>query len=339
MSRYDASSGVGAHVRRREFITGFGSIAAVWSGTVRAQQLNLPVVGFLHSASLHSSEARLAGFRDGLRQAGYVENQNVAVEYRWAEERHDRLPALAADLVRRQVKVIAAAPSGPAVAAKAATTNIPVVFYTAGDPVELGLVSSLSRPGGNLTGITSLQREVGPKRLELLRELAPNASDVALLINSTTPLRDAVTKDMQDATRAFGMRLHVLHARNEAEAEAAFVASEKLRIGALVIAPDTLFTSIIARLGALSLRHSVPTIYQYREFVAAGGLISYGGDVAGWYRQIGVYTGRVLNGEKVADLPVVQATKFDLTINLKTARALGLTVPLPLLGRADEVIE
>ena len=326
-------------MRRREFITGFGSIAAAWSGTVRAQQPNLPVVGFLNSARPHLSEARLAGFRDGLRQTGYVENQNVAVEYRWAEERNDRLPALAADLVRRQVKVIAAAPSAPAVAAKGATTSIPVVFYTAGDPVELGLVSSLSRPGGNLTGVTSLQREVGQKRLELLRELVPSASDAALLINPTTPLRTSVTKDMEDATRAFGLRLHVLHARNEAEVEAAFVISEKLRIGALVIAPDTLFTSLIERLGALSLRHSLPTIYQYREFVAAGGLMSYGGNVVDWYRQLGVYAGRVLNGEKVSDLPVLQAIKFDLTINLKTARALGLTVPLPLLGRADEVIE
>ena len=203
----------------------------------------------------------------------------------------------------------------------------------------MGLVSSLSRPGGNLTGVTSLQREVGQKRLELLRELVPSASDAALLINPTTPLRTSVTKDMEDATRAFGLRLHVLHARNEAEVEAAFVISEKLRIGALVIAPDTLFTSLIERLGALSLRHSLPTIYQYREFVAAGGLMSYGGNVVDWYRQLGVYAGRVLNGEKVSDLPVLQAIKFDLTINLKTARALGLTVPLPLLGRADEVIE
>ena len=266
---------------------------------------------------------------------------NVAIEYRWAENQNDRLPALAADLVRRQVAVIATPGSTPAaLAAKAASTTIPIVFTTATDPVQLGLVRSLSRPGGNMTGVTTLGVEVGPKRLELLHELVPTATTMALLVNPTSPaLSEPTTRDVQAAARARGLKIHVLHASTELELDTVFATLIQLRADGLVIGPDALFTGRAKELGALALRHRVPAIYQYPEFTAAGGLMSYGGSLAEAYREVGVYVGRILKGEKPTDLPVQQFTKVELIINLKTARALGLTVPLPLSGRADELIE
>jgi len=282
----------------------------------------------------------VAAFRQGLNEAGYVEGRNVAIEYRWAEGHYDRLPALAADLVQQKVTVIAATSTPAALAAKAATSPVPIVFTTGGDPIKLGLVASLGRPGGNLTGVTTLNVEVGPKRLELARELFPGATTFALLVNPASPLTATVSKDLQAVADTLGVRLHVLHASTEADFEAAFATAAQLRAVALVISTaDPLFNSHAAQLGALALRHSVPAIYQYREFAAAGGLMSYGGYATDTYRLGGVYTGRILKGEKPADLPVQQATKVELIINLKTAKALGITVPLPLSGRADELIE
>jgi putative ABC transport system substrate-binding protein len=303
----------------------------------------MPVIGFLEPRSSDDAVPRtlLRAFRQGLRGTGHVEGENVAIEYRWAENQNDRLPALAADLVRRQVAVIAAPGSTPAaLAAKAASTTIPIVFTTATDPVQLGLVGSLSRPGGNMTGVTTLGVEVGPKRLELLHELVPTATTMALLINPTSPvLSEPTTRDVQAAARARGLKIHVLHASTELEFDTVFATLIQLRADGLVIGPDALFTGRAKELGALALRHRVPAIYQYPEFTAAGGLMSYGGSLADAYREVGVYVGRILKGEKPADLPVQQFTKVELIINLKTARALGLTVPLPLSGRADELIE
>jgi putative ABC transport system substrate-binding protein len=282
----------------------------------------------------------VASFRQGLKEAGYVEGQNVTIEYRWAEGQYDRLPALAADLVQQKVTVIAATSTPAALAAKAATSRVPIVFTTGGDPIKLGLVASLRRPGGNVTGSTQLTVEVGPKRLELARELFPGATTVALLVNPANPVAATVSKDLQAAADTLGVRLHVLHASTEADFEAAFATAAQLRAAGLVISgADPLFVSHAAQLGALALRHSVPAIYQFREFAAAGGLMSYGGNARDTYRLAGVYTGRILKGEKPADLPVAQSTKVELILNLKTARALGITVPLPLSGRADEVIE
>jgi putative tryptophan/tyrosine transport system substrate-binding protein len=281
------------------------------------------------------------GFQcQGLNEAGYVDGQNATIEYRWAEGHYDRLPALAADLVQQKVTVIAATSTPAALAAKAATSTVPIVFTTGGDPIKLGLVASLNRPGGNVTGTVHFSVEVGPKRLELARELFPGATTFALLVNPANPLAATVSKDLQAVADTLGVRLHVLHASTEADFEAAFATAAQLRAAALVIStPDPLFNSYAAQLGALALRHSVPAIYQFREFAAAGGLMSYGGDARDTYRLAGVSTGRILKGAKPADLPVVQASKFELILNLKTARALGITVPLPLSGRADEVIE
>jgi putative tryptophan/tyrosine transport system substrate-binding protein len=281
------------------------------------------------------------GFQcQGLNEAGYVDGQNATIEYRWAEGHYDRLPALAADLVQQKVTVIAATSTPAALAAKAATSTVPIVFTTGGDPIKLGLVASLNRPGGNVTGTVHFSVEVGPKRLELARELFPAATTFALLVNPANPLAATVSKDLQAVADTLGVRLHVLHASTEADFEAAFATAAQLRAAALVIStPDPLFNSYAAQLGALALRHSVPAIYQFREFAAAGGLMSYGGDARDTYRLAGVSTGRILKGAKPADLPVVQASKFELILNLKTARALGITVPLPLSGRADEVIE
>jgi putative ABC transport system substrate-binding protein len=282
----------------------------------------------------------VAAFRQGLNEAGYVEGRNVAIEYRWARGQYDRLPSLAADLVQQKVTVIAATTTPAALAAKAATSTVPIVFTTGGDPVELGLVASLNRPGRNLTGVTNLNVEVVPKRLELARELFPGATTVALLVNPANPVAATVSKDLRAVADTLGVRLHVLHASTEADLEAAFATAVQLRAAALVItAADPWFGSHAAQLGALALRHSVPAIYQYREFAAAGGLMSYGGYTTDTYRLGGVYTGRILKGEKPADLPVQQTTKVELIINLKTAKALGITVPLPLSGRADELIE
>ena len=300
----------------------------------------MPVVGFRNSASPDGYVPMVAAFRQGLKEAGYVDGQNATIEYLWAENHYDRLPALAADLVQQKVTVIAATTTPAALAAKAATSTVPIVFTTGGDPIKLRLVASLRRPGGNATGSTQLSVEVGPKRLELARELFLGAATVALLVNPANPLAATIPKDLQALADTLGVRLHVLHASTEADLEAAFVTAAQLRAAALVISSaDPLFTSHATQLGALALRHSVPAIYQLREFAAAGGLMSYGASVADANRLGGIYAGRILKGEKPADLPVVQSAKIELIVNLKTAKALGITVPIPVLGRADEVIE
>jgi putative tryptophan/tyrosine transport system substrate-binding protein len=328
---------------RREFIALIGAaglLLAVKVRRARAQQSAMPMIGFLNGASPDGYAPSVAAFRQGLNEAGYVDGQNATIAYRWAEGHYDRLPALAADLVQQKVAIIAATTTPAALAAKAATSTVPIVFTTGGDPIKLGLVASLRRPGGNVTGSTQLSVEVGPKRLELARELFPGATTVALLVNPANPLAATVSKDLQAVADTLGMRLHVLHASTEADFAAAFATAAQLRVAALVIgSADPLFGSHAAQLGALALRHSVPAIYFRREFAAAGGLMSYGGSITETYRLAGLYAGRILKGEKPADLPVVQSTKVELIINLKTAKALGITVPLPLSGRADEVIE
>ena len=324
---------------RRQFITLLGG-AAAWPLVARGQQAAMPVVGFLNSASPDGYVPMVAAFRQGLKEAGYVDGQTATIEYLWAENHYDRLPALAAELVQQKVTVIAATTTPAALAAKAATSTVPIVFTTGGDPIKLGLVASLSRPGGNVTGSTQLSVEVGPKRLELARELFPGATTFALLVNPTNPLAATVSKDLQAVADTLGVRLHVLHASTEADFEAAFATAAQLRVAALVIASaDPWFGSHAAQLGALALRNRVPAIYFRREFVAAGGLMSYGGSITETYRLAGLYAGRILKGEKPADLPVVQSAKVELILNLKTTRALGIRVPLPLSGRADEVIE
>ena len=324
-------------MKRREFITLIGG-AAAWPLAARAQQPAMPVIGFLNGASADGYAISARAFRQGLKDTGYVEGENVAIEYRWAEGQYDRLPAMAADLVRRKVDVIAAN-SAAMLPARAATTTIPIVFVTSLDPVQLGLVASLSRPGGNLTGVTSLNVEVGPKRLELLHELVPAVNVIGLLVNPNNANAQTLSKDLQVAARKLGLQLHVLHAGNERDFDGVFVDLVQLRAGALVIGTDAFLTSHSERLAALALRHAMPAIYQYPEFTAAGGLMSYGGSIKETFRTVGVYTGRILKGEKPTDLPVQQITKVELIINLKTAKALGITVPLPLSGRADEVIE
>jgi putative tryptophan/tyrosine transport system substrate-binding protein len=328
-------------VKRREFISLLGGGAAAWPLAARAQQPAMPVVGVLSAEWPDLFTDRLRVFRDGLRETGYVEGGNLAIEYRWAEGRNDRLPALAAELVRRQVSVIVTAGSTPAaLAARAATTTIPIVFYLGADPVEVGLVASLNRPGGNLTGVVTLNVEVAAKRLELLHELVPTATIVAALVNPTAPvLAETMTRDLQAAARTLGLQLHVLQASSERQIDTAFATLDQLRAGGLVIGADALFNSRSEQLAALTVRHAVPAIYQFREFVSAGGLMSYGTTVVDTYRSLGVYTGRILKGEKPAELAVQQATRLELIINMKTAKALGITVPLPLVGRADEVIE
>jgi putative ABC transport system substrate-binding protein len=326
-------------VRRREFITLVGG-AVAWPLAARAQAAIL-TIGFLSNSSPQLYAKRLSAFRQGLSETGYIEGQNVGIEYRWAEGQNDRLAALAADLVRRQVTVIASGGgTSAAVAAKAATSTIPIVFGVGVDPVQLGLVASLNQPGGNLTGITNLNVEIGPKRLELLHELVPASTVIALLVDPTVPvLVEQFTRGLTAAAGKLGLQMHVLEASTERDFDKVFAALVQLRATALVIMSDVYFTARGAELGALSLRHAVPAVYQYREFAAAGGLVSYGTDEAEVFRLIGNYTGRVLKGAKPADLPVVQAAKFELILNLKTAKALGITVPIPILGRADEVIE
>jgi putative tryptophan/tyrosine transport system substrate-binding protein len=328
-------------MKRRDFITLLGGAAAAWPLAARAQQAAMPVIGFLGTASSDLWASRLRAFHHGLSETGYIEGRNVSVEYRWADNQNDRLPALAADLVRRQVTVIATPGSTPAtLAAKTATTTIPIVFLIANNPVAVGLVANLARPGGNITGATSLGLEVGPKRLELLHELIPTATTLAVLVNPASPaISEVTTRELQAAARALGLHIHVLHASSEHDFDAVFATVTRLRAGGLVIGPDALFTSRSEPLGALSLRHAVPAIYQFHEFAAAGGLMSYGDSYTDGFRLVGAYTGRILQGEKPADLPVQQSAKIELIINLKAAKTLGLTVPLPLLGRADEVIE
>jgi ABC-type uncharacterized transport system substrate-binding protein len=327
-------------MKRREFITLLGGTAATWPLAARAQQRPMPVIGFLSSTSPQVYAPRLRAFAQGLKEEGYIEGQNVAIEYRWAGDHEDQLPVLAAELVHRRVTVIAAAGSPSSVAAKAATAAIPIVFETAGDPVKLGLVASLNRPGGNLTGVTNLHVEVGQKRLELLRELLPAATMIAVLVNPSAPtLTEQFLGALRAAAPALGMQLHVLHASTDRDLDTVFATISQLRADALVIGPYLFFTSRKEQLGALSLRHAVPTIYVYREFVAAGGLLSYGANEAETFRLVGIYTGKILKGANPGDLPVHRGTKVELIINLKTAKALGITVPLALSGRADELIE
>jgi putative ABC transport system substrate-binding protein len=327
-------------MRRREFISVIGSAAVSWPLAVHAQQA-LPVIGFLQGASPGPYARFLPAFHQGLKEAGYTEGGNVAVEYRWAEDRYDRLPALAADLVDRHVAVITATGSTPAaLAAKAATTTIPIVFAVGIDPVAIGLVASLSRPGGNLTGVANVTGEVGPKRLEMLHAVVPTETTIALLVNPKSPaISEPHSQELQVAAGRLGLQLHVLNASTEQEIDTAFATLVQLRAGGLVISPDALFTSRAEQLATLALRHRVPAIFQYPEFTAAGGLMSYGADYRDDLRLSGLYTGRILKGEKPADLPVQQSTKVQLIINLKTANALGLTMPTALLVRADEVIE
>lgn len=327
-------------MKRREFIAGLGG-AAAWPLVAHAQQSAMPVIGFLGTISPDRWASRLHAFRQGLSETGYVEGRNVGIEYRWAEGQIDRLPALAADLVRRQVRVIATPESTPgAFAAKAATTTIPIVFSVGVDPVAVGLVASLNRPGGNLTGVTNLNAEILPKRLELMHELVPTATTIALLVNPSNPLvAETESRDAQTAARTLGLQLHVLHASTDRDFDTVFASLAQMRAVALVINTDVFFNSRSEQLAALALRHTVPAIFQYREFVASGGLMSYGTSSTDVFRQVGIYTSRLLRGESPADLPVQQVTKIELIINLKTARTLGLTVPLSLLGRADEVIE
>jgi putative ABC transport system substrate-binding protein len=324
-------------MRRRDFITLLGSAAATWPLLARAQQQQ-PVIGFLNSASPGGYAPFVAAFRQGLKETGYVEGQNVAVEYRWAEGQYDRVPAMAAELVRRQVTVIVANTPGN-LAAKAATATIPIVFTTGGDPVQTGLVTGLARPGGNVTGVTQLGVEVAPKRLELAHELVPTATIIAALVNPTNPIDETQSRDLQAAARTLGVQLHVLHASTERDFDAVFGTLAQLRASALVIGADAFFVDQHEQLAALALHYGIPAVYQFREFAAAGGLMSYGQSNSDIYRIAGVYTGRILKGEKPSDLPVQQITKVELIINLKTAKALGLTVPPSLLARADEVIE
>jgi putative tryptophan/tyrosine transport system substrate-binding protein len=328
-------------IRRREFIGTLGSIAAAWPLSARAQQPAMSVVGILAVASPEANAIRLRAFREGLSMAGYVEGQNVSIEYRWAQAHTGQLPELAADLVHAQVAVlVAAGGTASAVAAKTATASIPIVFGIAADPVELGLVASLNRPGGNVTGVTSLNIEVAPKRLELLHELLPSVTTMALLVNPAVPATaEPAARISQVAAQALGLQLHVVHASSDGDFDVVFEKLIQLHVGALVIAPDNLFTAHSKQLATLTVRHALPAAYEFREFVAAGGLMSYGSSETEYYRLVGTCAGRILKGTKPADLPVQQSTKVELFLNFKTAKALGITVPLPLSGRADEIFE
>ena len=325
-------------MRRREFVSLFGA-AVAWPLTGRAQPA-MPVIGFLHSQPPDALSSRMESLRQGLRDMGYAEGENVAIEYRWAENQIDRLPALAADLVRQQVAVIAVVSEPATLAAKAATKTIPIVFGVANDPVMLGLVSSLARPGGNLTGINFFTAELTTKRLELLRELLPSMKRVAVLINPTNAaLTEPALKDVQAAGRAMGLEIHLYNASTSREINAAFASLAGERPDALFVGPDPLYVSRRVQLTHLATRHAVPAVYSVRDFAEAGGLLSYGSNIREAWRQVGAYTGRVLKGTKPADLPVVQASKFELVINAETARTFGLTIPASLLAVADEVIE
>jgi putative ABC transport system substrate-binding protein len=325
--------------KRREFITLVGS-AAAWPLAARAQQPTMPVVGFLNSESLSGYAPFAAAFRQGLSEKGFVEGQNVAIEYRWAEGQNDRLPALAAELVRRQVAVIAAAGTPSALAAKAATKRIPIVFSTAADPVAIGLVASLNQPGGNITGVTNLGTELMQKQLEMLQRLVPTATIMAVLINPTDPsLAESTAKDAKTAARKLGVQLHLLNAHTVSDLDGVFATMVQLRVGAVIVSPGAFFFSRRDQIAELATRYAMPAIYYVREFPAAGGLMSYGVSVSDGYRLAGIYVGRILRGEQPSDLPVQGSTKFTLVINLKTAKTLGLDVPPGLLAIADEAID
>ena len=327
-------------IRRRDFIILLGgSAAAGWPLAARAQQAAIPVIGYLSSGSPESDASRLTGLRRGLNETGYVEGRNVVIEYRWAGNQANRLPALAADLVRLRVAVLVAAGPPSTFAAKAATTSIPIVFSVAADPVQLGLVASLNRPGGNLTGFNGFNNELGAKGLALLHELVSNTATVGFLENPNNPIFELTTRDVLAAAPVLGLKVQILKASTDREIDAAFASLVQARTGALLVGGDVFFNSRIEQLVALAASHAIPTMYQVPEFVAAGGLISYGSSLIDGYRQVGLYTGRILKGEKPGDLPVIQAAKFELVINLKTAKALGLTIPETLLATADEVVQ
>jgi putative tryptophan/tyrosine transport system substrate-binding protein len=329
-----------SHIERRKFLATLGSAAAAWPLAARSQQAALPVVGYLNFGSPEADASRLTGLRRGLNQSGYVEGRNLVIEYRWAGNQVDRLPALAADLVKLRVAVIVAPGVASTLAAKAATTSIPIVFGISNDPVRLGLVASLNRPGGNLTGFNSFSSELGAKALALLHELVPGIATIGFLENPNNPRFEAYyERDVLAAATVIGLKIQVLKARTDREIDAAFVSLVQARTGALLVGGDVLFNNRTEQLVALAARHAIPTMYPVREFVVAGGLISYGTSLIETYRQVGLYTGRILKGEKPADLPVIQATKIELIINLKTAKTLGLEVPAKLLALADEVIE
>jgi putative ABC transport system substrate-binding protein len=328
------------HLKRREFISFLGGAVAAWPVAAHAQQAAVPVIGFLHVASAVPFAHLIEDFRQGLKQTGYTEGQNVAIEFRWAEGRYDRLPALAADLVRRQVAVIVTVGGEPsALAAKAATKTIPIVINVGSDPVKAGLVASLARPGGNITGLNILTAELASKRVGLLHDLIPSASVIALLVDPNFPPAEHDVREVDAAARVIGRTVLVLKASSESDIDAAFMTMLHARAGALVVGPDPFFNTRRALIVALAARHGIPAIYGFREFATAGGLMSYGTSLGDAYRQQGIYAGRILRGETPANLPVMQLTKFELVINLKTAKTLGLTIAPGVLAIADEVIE
>jgi putative ABC transport system substrate-binding protein len=334
------SLGAGEAMRRREFIAFVGSTAAAWPLPARAEQSAVPVIGFLSSASPQPFENYVAGFRAGLKETGYVDGQNVTIEFRWAEGHYDRLPVLAAELVHRNVAVIFASGGPPsALAAKAASVTTPIVFILASDPIKLGFIASLSHPGGNATGVGLFNVTVEPKKLEILHQLVPKAMKIGALVNPRNLNAQTITTELQTAARALGLQVHIVNAATEGEFGAAFTTLVQQEAGALVVAADPFFNNQREALVALAALHALPAIYEGREFTAAGGLVSYGTRISDAYHQAGIYTSRILKGEKPANLPVVQPTKFELVINIKTAKALGITVPQTLAVAADEVIE